>query len=77
MLKSLIDKAQTKGMGIEFTKAYGIYIGSISDSEDIELYSYGATEYVDMVNKIWTTLDILGNKEKEEQLYQEILNNEC
>lgn len=77
MLKSLMDKAQAKGMGIEFVKAYGIYMGCISDSKDIKLYSYGSVDFVDMVTRIWNTLDIIGDKEKEEQLYQEILNNEC
>lgn len=77
MLKSLMDKAYKKNLGIEFVKAYGIYMGSISDSKDIELYSYGSVDFVDMVTKLWDTLDILGDKEKEEQLYQEILNNEC
>lgn len=77
MLKSLMDKAQTKGMGIEFVKAYGIYMGCISNSEDTELYSYGSVDFVDMVTRLWGTLEILGNKDKEEQLYQEILNNEC
>ena len=77
MLKSLMDKAYEKNLGIEFVKAYGIYMGSISDGNDIELYSYGSVDFVDMVTKLWDTRDILGDREKEEQLYQEILNNEC
>lgn len=77
MLKSLMDKAYEKSLGIEFVKAYGIYMGCISNNEDVELYSYGSVDFVDMVSKLWATLDIIGDKEKEEQLYQEILNNEC
>ena len=77
MLKSLMDKAYEKNLAIDFVKSYGIYIGSISDGSDIELYSYGSVDFVDMVTRLWNTLDILGDREKEEQLYQEILNNEC
>ena len=52
-------------------------MGSISDGNDKELYSYGSVDFVDMVTRLWDTLDILGDKEKEEKLYQEIRNNEC
>ena len=52
MLKSLMDKAYGKNLGIEFVKAYGIYMGSISDGNDIELYSYGSVDFVDMVTKL-------------------------
>ena len=77
MLKSLMDKANEKNLGLEFVKGYGVYMVSISNSEDEELYMFGSADYMSMVKRLWDVLDIIGDKEKEEQLYQEILNNEC
>ena len=71
-----MEKASKKNLGVEFVYAYGLYMCAVSDSSDDELYSFGSTDYVEMVNKLLNVIDIIGNPHKEEQLFQEILNNE-
>ena len=44
MLKSLMDKANEKNLGLEFVKGYGVYMVSISNSEDEELYMFGSKD---------------------------------
>lgn len=76
MLKALMEKAAKKNLGLEFVYAYGLWMGGIGNHDDVELYSYGSTDFIDMVEKINKMLDIIGDPEKEEQLFQEVLNNE-
>lgn len=72
-----MDRMEKKNLTIKLEKSNPHYTLDIIDVDGNSVYSISSTDFSDMFVASWNFIDVYGDKEKEEEYFQEFINNEC